>query len=74
MLYESNLKIKISISIIRTNNNLNKDFNKLINKSSNQIEGKEPDLNDIIKKIGSIKIYLSTFVSITFKNIVNFCK
>jgi len=24
---------------------------------------KEPDLNDIIKKLGSIKIYLSAFVS-----------
>ncbi len=38
-----NFKIKISISIIRINNNLNEDFNIVLNKSSNQIEGKDDD-------------------------------
>jgi len=36
-------KIKISISIIQINNNLNEDFNIVLNKSSNQIEGKDDD-------------------------------
>jgi len=50
MLCESNLKIKISISVERTNNNLNEDFNILLNKSSNQIEDKDDDFTILVIK------------------------
>ena len=65
MLCESNLKIKISISVERTNNNLNEDFNILLNKSSNQIEDKDDDFTIlVIKRLVSYNFLIFYFTSI----------